>query len=948
MHDRANQAPEDHSSELILLEIASTLARELHAGYAQGRPVTLDSNLEHDLGFDSLSRVELMLRIERAFGIGLPEQLLSSAETLRDLWQAIQSRAGHASFTEQTEAMPAMEANLAGVPYKTATLDELLRWHVQQHGQRTHVFLYEDGEEANKLSYLELLQGSESIAAGLQAHGLSRGQMVAIMLPTSRDYLFSFFGILFAGGVPVPIYPPGRPSQLEDHLRRHARILDNAQARLLITVPEGRMVAGLLRAQVDSLTAVVTARELQTSHASYQTVRTQPGDTAFLQYTSGSTGQPKGVVLTHANLLANIRAMGEAVQATSDDVFVSWLPLYHDMGLIGAWLGSLYYAMPLVLMSPLAFLSRPGRWLWRIHKHRGTLSAAPNFAYELCLSKVAAEDIEGLDLSSWRCAFNGAEPVSPNTVRNFSERFYPYGFAKNSMAPVYGLAEAAVGLAFPPLGRGYLIDRVQRDALLNDGEAIPAEGSQKNVREIVACGQPLRGYQIRIVDPAGQELPDRREGHIQFKGPSATSGYYRNASANRDLFSEGWLNTGDLGYIAQGDLYLTSRVKDLIIRGGRNLYPYETEEAVGDIPGIRKGCVVLFGAQDREHGTERLVLVAESRDQDQQVLDALHDKVVRTATDVVGTPPDEVIIAPPHTILKTSSGKLRRSVVRELYETGKLQHGPRSVWRQFLRLALSSVRTYWRQFRRRAIDLAWAGWAHLVFWTMAPLVWLLVAVLPGRHRRWWLIHRASRWLLRLLGLPVKLMGVEQLPQLRPFVVVANHASYLDGILLAATLPVDPAFVAKAELRRQFIPRVFLTRLATLFVERFQTERSVADAKRSETILKSGRPLLYFPEGTLRRSAGLLPFRMGAFVAAADAKVEVVPVVIRGTRSVLRGTSWFPHRAALSMTVLPPIMPRGDDWEAALELRDSARSAMLQHLGEPDLGAEAIAAQDRNP
>ncbi|MFB3088828.1 MAG: AMP-binding protein, partial [Acidiferrobacterales bacterium] len=371
-----------------LLEQVRQLALELHPRRGRSLHVTLDSVLDRELGFDSLSRVELLLRLERAFGASLPEQLLAGAETPRDLWRAVQAGkiAGHAAPAVQTRAAPLDE--LAGAPHTAGTLPEMLDWHLLNHPQRPHVYLYGEGDEPETITYAALADGAQAMAAGLQARGLLPGQSVAIMLPTGRDYLFSFFGILLAGGIPVPIYPPLRPSQLEDHLRRHARILANAEGVLLITVAEAQRVARLLQGQVDTLREVVTPQQLEASAGNFNGPPIGTQDIAFLQYTSGSTGQPKGVLLTHANLLANIRAMGEAVQADSTDVFVSWLPLYHDMGLIAAWLGSLYHGMPLVLMSPLAFLTRPARWLWTIDKHRGTLTAAPNFAYELCLSKV--------------------------------------------------------------------------------------------------------------------------------------------------------------------------------------------------------------------------------------------------------------------------------------------------------------------------------------------------------------------------------------------------------------------------------------------------------------------------------------------------------------------------------------------------------------------------------
>ncbi|MCH8301948.1 MAG: AMP-binding protein [Proteobacteria bacterium] len=922
-----------------LLEQVRQLALELHPQRGRSLHMTLDSALDRELGFDSLSRVELLLRLERAFGVSLPESLLAGAETPRDLWRAVQAGkiVGHAAPAAQARAAPLDE--LAGAPHTAGTLPEMLDWHLLNHPQRPHVYLYGEGDEPETITYAALADGAQAMAAGLQARGLLPGRSVAIMLPTGRDYLFSFFGILLAGGIPVPIYPPLRPSQLEDHLRRHAGILANAQAVLLITVAEAQRVARLLQGQVDTLREVVTPQQLEASAGTFNGPPIGTQDIAFLQYTSGSTGQPKGVLLTHANLLANIRAMGEAVQADSTDVFVSWLPLYHDMGLIAAWLGSLYHGMPLVLMSPLAFLTRPARWLWTIHKHRGTLTAAPNFAYELCLSKVEDSNIEGLDLGSLRLAFNGAEPVSPNTVRRFGERFAPYGFRPQVMAPVYGLAEAAVGLAFPPLGRGPLIDRIERETFISRGRAVPVSNAAQAMLEFVACGQPLPGYQIRIVDAAGRELPEREQGRLEFQGPSATSGYLRNPEATRRLFDGAWLDSGDLAYVAAGDVYLTSRVKDIIIRAGRNIYPDELEEVAGDIPGIRKGCVAVFGSPDPASGTERLIVVAETREQETATLEALQAQVLGVATDLLGMPPDDVVLAPPHTVLKTSSGKIRRAAVRELFETGRIGQQPHALWWQVVRLTLASLRPRLRSVRRRFVDTAYAVYAHFIFWLLAPPAWLLVALLPRPSWRWAVMRQGARLLFRLVRLPLTVEGREQLPQGQACVIVSNHASYLDGMMLVAALPIEFAFVAKAELDRQFIPRRFLRRIGTLFVERFDKQRGVADARRTVQMVQTGRSLVFFPEGTFTRMPGLLPFHMGAFVAAAEAGVPLVPVTIRGTRSLLRADSWFPRRAAVRVSVGAPILLEGTDWAVAVKLRDLAHADILQHLGEPDLVLE---------
>lgn len=919
----------------ILLEQVRILAEELHPKHKRLAQITLDSLLDRDLGFDSLSRVELALRLERISGLGLSEQTIASAETVRDLWGALGADGAQLRSREITaRAAPLGESE--GTPDTATTLLETLDWHVLRHPQRPHIYLYGDADEPETITYEGLHDGAHDIAAGLQTHGLLPGQSVAIMLPTNHDYLYSFLGILLAGGIPVPIYPPLRPSQLEDHLRRHAGILNNAKAVLLITVPEAKGVAHLLQAQVTSLRDVLTPHELNIAGNAFSQPPVKGDDIAFLQYTSGSTGSPKGVILSHADLLANIRAMGEAVKTDLNDVFVSWLPLYHDMGLIGAWLGSMYFTIPLVLMTPLAFLSRPRRWLWLIHKHRGTLTAAPNFAYELCLTKLDDADLEGLDLSSLRMAFNGAEPVSPNTLRRFTERFAEYGLRRQALAPVYGLAEAAVGLAFPPPERGPLIDAIQREHFTARGEAIAATDSQADKLEFVACGRPLPGYEVRIVDAGGHELPERREGRLEFRGPSATRGYMHNPEATANLRDGAWLDTGDLAYVAEGDIYLTGRIKDIIIRGGRNIYPHELEEAVGDIPGVRKGCVAAFGSSDPTAGTERLIIVAETRETEPETLHALQDAVQQRCTELLGMPSDEVVLTPPHSVLKTSSGKIRRGAVSELFERGLLGHRPRAVWLQILRITLSGWRSHLRRAFRWGIDRAYAGYAHAVFWLLAVPNWILIVLLPGKDVRWAVMRRAARLLFHLAGVPLRVQGLESWPLDRRCVIVANHSSYLDGVVLVATLPGRFVFVAKRELKDQLISRLFLERIGAVFVERFDQQSGVSDAKHTIQVLQADNALMVFPEGTFTRNPGLRTFRMGAFMAAAEAGVAVVPVTINGTRSVLRGSSHFPHRGEIRVSIAAPIMPIGDDWDGAVGLRNAVREKVLEALDEPDL------------
>ncbi len=934
---RELEAGQSDNAGNVILHVVQRLAAELHPRRAAAPPVTLDSLLDRELGFDSLGRVELLARIERAFDVTLPERLLATIETPRDLLRAVQAAGASRAKPAPPEAKLVTPAAAGEAPAAADTLLAVLDWHVRAHPMRPHIYLTAENGTEEVISYAEMQQGADAVAAGLRERDLRAGQTVAIMLPTGRDYFYSFYGVLMAGGIPVPIYPPMRLSQIEEHLRRHARILANAQAVILITVAEAKPLARLLRMQLDTLHSVVTAQELATGPAAGNAmpVAVQARDIALLQYTSGSTGHPKGVTLTHANLLANIRAMGAAAQASSTDVFVSWMPLYHDMGLIGAWLGSLYYAIPLTVMSPLTFLTRPERWLWAIHRHRATLSGAPNFGYELCLRRIEDRDIEGLDLSSWRMAFNGAEPVSPDTITRFCERFARYGFRKETMAPVYGLAESSVGLAFPPLGRAPIVDRIQREPLMREGRAVPADARDLRALRFVACGRPLPGHQIRLVDDTGHEAGEREQGRLEFQGPSTTSGYFRNPEETRRLFHDGWLDSGDLAYIAGGDVYLTGRVKDIVIRAGRNIYPHELEEAVGNIAGIRKGCVAVFGSIDPASSIEKLVVLAETRETDTEARERLRGAINNMAVDLVGTLPDEVVLASPHTVLKTSSGKVRRAASRELYEQGAIGAPPRAMWRQYARLAWTGLRPQWHRARHAAATILYATYAWTLFWLLAPLVWTTVAALPRPAWALGVIRAAARWLRRLSDTPLRVQGLEHLPR-GPCVIVANHASYLDGIILTAILPGTFSFVAKREFTAYLVARVFLRRIGAELVERFELARGAEDARQLARVAQRGRRLVFFAEGTFTRSPGLLPFHLGAFVAAAEAGVPVVPMTIRGTRSILRDGQWFPRRGAISVTVGPALQPDGTDWAAAVRLRDAARAEILKHCGEPDL------------
>jgi 1-acyl-sn-glycerol-3-phosphate acyltransferase len=921
-----------------LSRLVRDLVWELHPEMQRRVAVTLDSDLDRDLGLDSLGRAELVLRIDRAFKVRLPDELLADASTPRGLLQALVAVAPDRAVAAEALTSELMELPEVVAPFYEASLVGVLAHHVHSHGERPHVLLWRSEDEEQTISYAELDQESRTVAAGLIERGLEQGDRVAIMLPTEAAFFEAFFGVLYAGGVPVPIYPPFRRAQVEDHLRRQATVLMNAGASFLIVGSEFRTVGQLMLGLAEDLHHVETVKELSRVGAVDKPLPAGPDTIALIQYTSGSTGDPKGVVLTHANLLANIRAVGEALAASSSDVFVSWLPLYHDMGLIGAWLGALHYGVPTVIMPPLAFLADPGRWLRAIGRHRATLSAAPNFAYELCCKNVHDEDIKGLDLSSLRMLMNGAEPVSPGTIARFTARFAKFGFPAKAMAPVYGMAENSVGLTCPPVGRGPIVDRVQRSALSRDGKARPAQPDDATALEFMACGWPIAGHEIRIVDEAGVEVPERTEGRLQFKGPSATQGYFRNEEKTKALFDGEWLESGDRAYIAGGDVFITGRIKDIIIKAGRNIYPQELEELVGGVEGVRKGCVAAFPSTLGGASTERLVLLVETRLTAQSALEALRNKIIEIAKTQLDMAPDEVVLTPPNTVPKTSSGKLRRSAARSLYESGSLSKKGHALWWQLVRLSMSGLGHRVRRLKSRIFDLLYAGywWALLV--AGASMTWCAVLLLPRRNWRHQVIHRVARSFLWLTGLSPKVEVEEPIPA-QSVLLAVNHASYLDPLLLSAVIPGPLSFVAKDELAGQRVAGPFLRRIGTLFVRRTDVEGGVEDTRKVLEASRSGASIVSFPEGTLTRMPGLLGFRVGSFLIAVEAGIPVVPIVIIGTRSALRGGQWFPRPSEISVHIGKAMCADGNDFSAAVRLRDSVRERMLALCGEPDLALE---------
>jgi fatty-acyl-CoA synthase len=960
-----------------VLQILRELLEEL-GSHGAVPALNANSHLDKDLGLGSLERVELFARLESALAVRLSDQVAAEANTPEDLAKAILAAPG-VSEGELEEGSAVRDSVTAQKLQRTTsratpseTLLDVLRYRAVHDADRAHLLITEEREGADQeftLTFGELYAAAQRCAEELARRGVPPGGRVALMLPTSRAFFVCYAGILLAGAIPVPIYPPFRADRIEEYAARQSAILNNAGVCLLLTFHRAEAVAKLLKPRVASLALVADAEKFL--EAADKAPAPAPGalpafvtgsrmrrgsDLALLQYTSGSTGDPKGVMLTHANLLANMRAIADVTQMRPGDVGVSWLPLYHDMGLIGAWLTLLNQGMPLVVMSPLAFLTRPERWLKAIHKHRGTITAAPNFAYELCVRKIADKDIEGIDLSSWRIAMNGAEPVNPDTLQRFAARFAKYGFRNEAQMPVYGLAEASLAVTIPPPLRAPKIDRVERETFTSNGRAVAAAPDDTHAIAFVSSGGVLPGHELRIVDAFGKELSDRTEGFLWFRGPSATSGYYHNEAATENLLPLGpakntdefaWVNSGDRAYRCEGEIYVTGRVKDIIIKGGRNLYPHEVEDLAARVEGIRRGCIVAFGMKDEASGTEKLFVVAESRERKPAAVAAIAAKITEQISQGLGLPPDRVEVIPVGSIPKTSSGKLRREETKKMYIAGTLM-APRSpAWLQIARLGAgtavkAAAQAVWSA-AARALEILYGVYFGVVFFLWIVPSWLVVRFYKDEAAAGRFTSSALKVLFALGAIRVRVIGKENMNTPGAKIYAANHASYFDVLPVMMGLGVSYRFVAKMEVNGMPLVGTFLRKMGHLSFDRLDAKARLRQVEEVAECLRRNESVFVFPEGTFTPEEGVRPFQLGAFHAAIKTGAPIIPVSLAGTRKFLRDGTIFPRPTSVTITLSPPVYPQipkraGDgseatDWHALVHLRDTVREAIAQHSGE---------------
>ena len=535
-------------------------------------------------------------------------------------------------------------------------------------------------------SYTALERASARYGGALQALGLRKGDRVALICPANEDFVLCFFGAIRAGIIPVPIYPPLGLGQLQGYLDNTRHIVAKSGARALVTTAQIKRLLGTVQASAPSLEQVVAVEAIRESLETLKPTKIAPDDVAFLQYTSGSTSRPKGVTLTHENLMANVRCiMHDGLRVTPEDRGISWLPLYHDMGLIGFVLAPVAYRIPVVFLPPLLFLKRPVSWLQAFTRHKGTIAYAPNFAFALCVKRIRDRELENIDLSTWRVAGCGAEPIRPETLEAFAEKFGKVGFQSKALLPSYGMAESSLAISFSPVGEGMKTISVDGETLWAENKAKLVAAEDPRAVRLVSCGPKFPLHEIAAFAPgatsANAPLPEDSVGELRIKGPSVMKGYWEDVERTKESFVGDWLKTGDLGFVHDGDVYICGRSKEVIIVNGRNYYPQDIEWEASRVEGVRKGNVIAFGARDNvERDRERVVVAFECQDvpKSTEARDlamekhALVQAVRKLVQEGMGLTLDDVVPLAPGVLPKTSSGKLQRAKTRELYETGEL------------------------------------------------------------------------------------------------------------------------------------------------------------------------------------------------------------------------------------------------------------------------------------
>ncbi len=548
-----------------------------------------------------------------------------------------------------------------------ATLVDALERHARDTpGRAALTLLHADGRRET-LTSRELHAEAVAWGRALERAGIGPGDLVLLVLQHSRALVTAFWGALLRGAMPCIF--PFLSEKLDPGLyaERVRLLVDHAGARAALTWPGFVPALERMLSDVDCrvIDAETLARDDDSGHPGWP--RPDPDSVAFLQFSSGTTGLQKGIALPHRSVLAQVRAYGGALRLDERDVVVSWMPLYHDGGLVAGFVMPLTAGVPLVLMSPFHWVRAPRDLFRAVTEFKGTLTWMPNFAYNHCVRATRDEDLAGVDLSSWRALVNAAEPCRLDSHRLFARRFAPFGFRESALQVAYGMAEATLFVTATRLDEPAPIDWVDRRLLAEERRALPAEPEAPGSLPMVSCGYPVQGAELRVIDDDGRDLPERRVGQVLIRCASMFSGYYRRPDLTAQVMRDGWHLSGDMGYLADGQLYVSGRLKDLIIVSGRNVYPGDLEALANQVEGIHPGRTVAFGVPEERLGTEVVVIVCELEpglddDARARVAEEVRRRVWEQEVAL-----HDVRLVDERWLIKTSSGKISRASSREKY-----------------------------------------------------------------------------------------------------------------------------------------------------------------------------------------------------------------------------------------------------------------------------------------
>jgi fatty-acyl-CoA synthase len=559
------------------------------------------------------------------------------------------------------------------------TFSDILYTHYQTHPDQTAIIMQHAGQSDRLVSYRELLSGANGFASTYARRGIQPGEVVILILQHGEDLIHAFYGAILHGAIPA-IMPFLTEKLLPERYRADlASLVSVTRPSAVVTYPEFEPeVHAALRAPLGGAAlsegtsvreVIVTGQVDAPAEPDFTTlggVQRADEDIVLLQHSSGTTGLQKGVALSHRAVLNQVETYKQALHFNPQDVIVSWLPLYHDMGLIAGFLMPILTGNPLVLMSPFDWVRAPVRLLQAISRYRGTLAWLPNFAYNFCAQKIRARDLDGIDLSSWRGVINCSEPMRYESQATFLERFQPYGFRPSALMTCYAMAENTFAVSQGGVDEPVTIDEIDREAMQVERVARPAQEGRPTTK-MVSAGRPIASTEVKVVDDRGNTLAERQIGELALRSDCMLSGYYHRPDATEKAFIDGWYLTGDYGYMANGEVYVAGRKKDLIIVGGKNVYPQDLELLAMQVPGVHAGRVSAFGVFNDETGTEDVIVVAEvdSEDPDERahIANEIRQAINRGSAIVVR----HVHIVSAPWIVKTSSGKTARLANREKY-----------------------------------------------------------------------------------------------------------------------------------------------------------------------------------------------------------------------------------------------------------------------------------------